>query len=94
MSAKANPTPTPDFNDSWAEVELYRWQHGHLPGEPGTVEQALDEAAGLRGMADAIERGCKARDTSIMPSPFNVISVMRYTAKLLERLRESRSSQP
>lgn len=74
-----------DPNDNWAQVELYRWQHGNLPGEPGTVEKPLSEAAGLRAMADALERGCKSGNRADMPEPFNVCSVMRYAAKLIER---------
>lgn len=70
----------PDPNDSWAQVELYRWQHGHLPGEDGKPEQPLNVAEGLRKMADALDMG----DPSTWPSPFNVISVLRYAAKKLE----------
>jgi hypothetical protein len=73
------------FNKDWAKVELYRWQHGNLPGEPGTEVRELDEAAGLRAMADALEKGCKTNDMSVMPSPFNVISVLRYVAGLLDK---------
>ncbi|MEQ1862456.1 MAG: hypothetical protein ABMA13_21265, partial [Chthoniobacteraceae bacterium] len=70
-----NETPVKldrDPNDQWAQVELYRWQHGHLPGEQGTVERPLDVSAGLRGMADAIELGCREEKSEIMPSPSNV----------------------
>lgn len=65
-----------ESNAQWARVELYRWQHGHLPGAPGTVEQPLNVAAGIRAMADAIERG----DPLNFPTPFNVVSVLRYVA--------------
>jgi hypothetical protein len=57
-----------DPNDNWAQVELYRWQHGELPGEDGHAERPLDEAAGLRAMADALEKGCKSGDRSVMPA--------------------------
>lgn len=68
-----------DPNDSWAEVELYRWQYGGLP-EVGGISGTLDVSAGLLGMADAIDKG----DESNFPTPFNVVSVLRYAAKLLE----------
>lgn len=64
----------PDDNDSWARVEFHRWQHGCLPmicDEPLDVSKALNE------MADAIERG----DPTNFPTPFNVVSVLRYVAK-------------
>lgn len=73
----------PDPNDSWARVELYRWQHGCLPNQPGHEEQQLDEAAGLEGMARAIEEN--KRDN--FPTPMNVISVLRYAAKRLREVR-------
>ena len=44
-----------DPNDSWAQVELYRWQHGELPPQDDTCK-ALSVPAGLRGMATAIEK--------------------------------------
>ncbi len=69
-----------DPNDQWAQVELYRWQHGNLPGEPGKPELPFSVSGGLRGMADAIGRG----DLSNFPSPFNVASVLRYAAALLD----------
>ena len=75
----------PDPNDSWARVERYRWQHGCLPNQPGHEEQPLDESAGLEGMAAAIEKG----DRKNFPSPMNVISVLRYAAKLLKDNRST-----
>jgi hypothetical protein len=69
-----------DPNDSWAEVELYRWQHGQLPPNDETCKE-LNVPNGLRGMAKAIEVG----DVKNYPAPFNVISVLRYAAKLLEK---------
>lgn len=64
--------------DSWARVELYRWQHGELPfGD----DKSLDESKALLAMADAIEKGCKSGNIDEMPTPFNVVSVMRYIAK-------------
>jgi hypothetical protein len=77
----------PDPEDSWALVELYRWQYGELPG---ANEKPLDEAEGLRGMAEAIERG----DPKNFPAPFNVVSVLRYAAKRLDEMnRASRAER-
>ena len=73
-----------DANDSWAQVELYRWQHGELPPQNDTCKQ-LDEPAAIRAMADAIEAGCRAGDSKQMPSPYNVCSVLRYAAKNFSR---------
>lgn len=72
-----------DPNDSWAQVELYRWQHGELPPPDNTCKE-LDEATALRAMADAIEAGCKSGKREDMPSPYNVCSVLRYVAKQLK----------
>jgi hypothetical protein len=72
-----------DPNDSWAMVELYRWQHGELP--PNKNSKELDESIALRNMADAIEEGCKTGDHSMMPTPFNVCSVLRYIAKKIKK---------
>ena len=66
--------------NNWAEVELYRWQHGNLPGEPGTKLLPSSPSEGLRGMAAAIEK----RDMSNFPDPFNVMTVLRYAAHLLD----------
>lgn len=71
-----------DPNDSWAEVELYRWQWGELPPNDESCKQ-LSVPDGLRGMASAIEK----RDLNNFPSPMNVISVLRYAAKLIEQLK-------
>ena len=68
-----------DPNDSWAEVELWRWQYGSLP-KPDD-DRKLDISEGLKGMADAIEKG-KVED---FPSPFSVVSVLRYAAKQLKK---------
>ena len=77
---KAPVMRIPDPGDSWAQVELYRWQHGELPGEDGKKEKALSVPAGLRGMAAAITKG----DRENFPTPFNVVSVLEYAAKLIE----------
>lgn len=85
-----NRLSIPDPNDSWARVELYRWEHGELPPNDGT-SKPLHEFLGLLAMAHAIEEGCKKKDITIMPSPYNVISVMRYIAKKLETLDREKS---
>lgn len=64
-----------DPNDSWAEVELFRWQYGTLPASDDT--RPLDIPKGLEGMAAAIEAG----NESNFPSPFNVASVLKFSAK-------------
>ena len=67
----------PDPEDSYAQVELYRWQHGELPFDDS---KDLDVSKGLIGMADAIDK----RDLDNFPAPFNVSSVLRYAAKKLK----------
>jgi len=78
--------PTPD--DSWAKVELYRWQHGELPSEEN--EKPLHIAEGLRGMAAAFRTG-KSED---FPSPFNVMAVLEYTASVLDEKNIEEKSGP
>lgn len=71
-------------DDSWAEVELYRWQHGELPPMNERC-RPLDIPAGLLGMAQAIEVGVKSGDMTPenFPSPMNVVEVLRYAARHL-----------
>jgi hypothetical protein len=78
IKGKSSFKTIPDPEDSWAKVELYRWQHGELPINQ---KHSLDESKALMAMADAIEKGCKENDSSIMPSPYNVCAVLRYMAK-------------
>ena len=68
----------PNPEDSWAQVELYRWQYGELPPQDETCKK-LDISKGLEGMAAAIEKG----DQTNFPTPLNVFSALRYAAKLL-----------
>jgi hypothetical protein len=68
----------PNPEDSWAQVELFRHQYGELPTQGDMRE--INPSEGLRGMANAL----KNFDQSKWPSPFNVISVLEYAAKLLE----------
>lgn len=76
----------PDANDSWAQVELFRWQYGTLPAP--TDLRPLNVAEGLRKMADAIQAamttGATEEEQKNIPAPFNVFSVMIYAAKLLD----------
>lgn len=67
-----------DSNDSWAQVELYRWQYGELPSSD---IKELNESVALEKMAKAIEVG----DRNNFPTPFNVVSVLRYVSKLLSK---------
>lgn len=73
MSDKKFELPNPE--DSWAKVELWRWQYGTLP-QPDDM-RPLDVAAGLRGMAAAIRKG----DRENFPSPGNVVAVLEYAAR-------------
>ncbi len=68
----------PNPNDSWAQVELHRWQFGDLPAPDDTRKMIPSE--GLRGMANAL----KEKDQRKWPAPFNIISVLEYVAKLLD----------
>lgn len=61
----------PDQN--WVEVELYRHQHGHLPGEPGSTEKKLDIPEASRKMAIAISEG--------NVDPFNAAMAVAYLGK-------------
>jgi hypothetical protein len=67
-----------ESNDSWAAVELYRWQHGELP--PPTGSKPLDVPVALAKMAEALSQP----DQKKWPAPFNVASVLAYAAKLLQ----------
>jgi hypothetical protein len=78
----------PNPEDSWAQVELYRWQHGELP--PKKDEKKLDIAVGLKNMAQAIEDGCKARDTKLMPPPFSVCAVLKYISRVIEEQNQNK----
>ena len=76
----------PNPNDSWAQVELFRWQYGVLPAPKDF--RPLNVAEGLRKMADAIQAakttGATAEEQQNIPAPFNVFSVMTYAANLLD----------
>jgi hypothetical protein len=68
-----------DANDSWATVELYRWQYGMLPMPQD--QRKLIPSEGLKGMAKAIMAG----NLNNFPTPMNVASVLFYVAKLIEK---------
>ena len=69
----------PNAEDSWAKVELFRWQYGVLPKSDDF--RPLDISLGLQGMADGIDKYCSTGDSSTLPSPMNVASVLRYCAR-------------
>ncbi len=73
-------TEIPDPNDSWAQIEIYRYQYGYLPGENSDGMEPINISEGLRGMANALNNP----DQSKWPKPFNVASVLTYAAKVLE----------
>lgn len=70
--------PIPDPEETWAIVELYRWQHGTLPMGPD--QKPLELSKAVRGMAKAFEK-----DSTEWPAPFNVASVLNYLANKLEK---------
>lgn len=82
------------MNDSWAEVELYRWQHGGLPPQNPDLCKEVDPKAAVEAMCRAIERGCAAKTTEGMPSPFSVVTVLRYLADRLPAKQPSRRTRP
>ncbi len=83
------PIQIPDPSESWALVELHRWQYGGLP-KPDDM-RPVSVPAGLRGMAKAM-RGPQ----SGWPAPFNIVSVLEYAAKLMEEKEDTtpKSSPP
>lgn len=66
-------------DDSWARVELFRWQYGELPN--GDDTRRLDVRKALANMAQAIDDGCKAKDASKMPKPHAVIAILQYCSR-------------
>lgn len=69
----------PDPNDSWATVELYRWQHGCLPGDPTVPDDGMkkiDIPVALKAMGDAF-----THQQNEWPAPHNIQSVLYYLAK-------------
>ena len=69
----------PDPADSFAQVELYRWQHGELPEHSN--EKPLDVSVALEAMSEAI----KVMDMGNFPSPRSIIIALEYAAKLLRK---------
>jgi hypothetical protein len=78
---------TSDANDSWARVELYRWQHGHLPS--GDEQKPLDISEGLMKMSEALIAG---NSNAEIPTPFNVSSVLAYISKEINNLKVSQET--
>lgn len=61
-------------NDSWAQVELFRWQYGELPQPDDDRHIQVDIA--LANAAKACREG--------KLDPFNAASMLQYAGKLLE----------
>ena len=76
--AKTPAFALPDPEDSWARVELWRWQYGTLPAADDM--RPLDVPAGLEGMADAFR---KPMANNQWPLPGNAAAVLRYAAKII-----------
>lgn len=80
MNNKTVKTPiSPNPEDSWAMVELYRWQYGHLPTDDCT-DKPLIVSDGLKGMADAFS----SVDAEDWPHPMNIAAVLRYVSNLVK----------
>lgn len=58
-----------EANASWARVELWRWQYGHLP-DAGDTSRPLDIELAAKAMAMACREG--------KVKPFNAASVIEY----------------
>lgn len=61
-------------NDTWAEVELWRWQYGHLPDSSDT--QPLDIKIATQKMAEALLEG--------KVQPFSAASVIKFLGRQFE----------
>ena len=70
-----NEPHNPD--DSWAIVELYRWQHGELPPNDGTCKP-LDLEKGAMAMADAL---LESSEPGAMPTPYNAAKIIQFLAR-------------
>ena len=79
----------PDPNDSWAIVELHRWQYGELP-QP-TDMRKLDVSIGLMNLAKALDDATTSEEE--FPPPFSVASVLRYAAKLIKQYEDERKAK-
>ncbi len=65
----------PDPTESWAIVELYRWQYDELPDKNA---KKLDISKALENMAQKMLIPNKEKQE--IPSPFNVGMVLKYLA--------------
>ena len=88
MKAPRHTTLEEDPYEDWVRVDLYRWQHGFFPNQPGHKPQTLDITAGIRAMADALERGHRTGKTSHMPDLLNTALVLRFAAGLLDKAKK------
>jgi hypothetical protein len=75
IELKTNP------NDSWAEVELYRWQYGELPKYDS--ELPLSVKAGYSNMVNAIDSAITSGNPGDLPDFSNVLSVLKYVKKYM-----------
>lgn len=71
------------FDDSWAKVELWRWQYGELPKAGDS--RPLDIPKALVAMAEALRKGCETGNLGLMPTPFNVCEVLKFCARQLTK---------
>lgn len=67
-----------DPNDSWALVELSRWQTGELPNPDSPP---LDISLALKHIANNIEKNVKSHTPEHLISPSNLVSILRYLSK-------------
>lgn len=67
-------------NDSWAEVELYRWQYGDLPDG---AELPLSIKAGYSNMINAVRDAVTSGDPGDLPDFSNFLSVLEYVKKYM-----------
>lgn len=65
--------------ENWMQVEMYLWQHGHLPDENSFEKVTLKEA--MQGMARAISN----KDTNHFPTPMQVIDMLNYASKYIKK---------
>jgi hypothetical protein len=71
--SKTAPFSFPDPEDSWARIELWRWQYGTLPAADDM--RPLDVSKGLIGLAAGLMNA----------NPVNVAGVIRYCAKIIRQ---------
>lgn len=82
--AKRTPIPISDtdFANSWAMVELHRWQYGELP-LPSDC-RPVDMKVAARAMASALRTAMQSTAEFAQtncPSPFNCATVLAYLSR-------------